>query len=81
MFADILNRPVETVNGDALGALGIAMTAGIGAGVYKDYADAARQAVTVRARFEPDPDRHAAYMKRYEQWTELIGCMSPFWNR
>ena len=36
MFADILERPVELTKVSELGALGAAMCAGIGAGLYKE---------------------------------------------
>ena len=44
MFADILERPVELTKVSELGALGAAMCAGIGAGLYKDCEDAVKGA-------------------------------------
>jgi len=47
MFADALGMPLEVPQGSEIGARGAALCAGIGAGVYADYADAAARAVVV----------------------------------
>lgn len=48
MFSDILGYPIETINGvKELGAMGAAMSAGIAAGVFADYPDAAKAMVTI----------------------------------
>lgn len=50
IIADILDRPVSVVNGESAGAVGAAMLAGIGCGVYKNEKDAFNQMnFTVRA--------------------------------
>jgi xylulokinase len=68
--ADVLGIPVVTVPGDAAVA-GVAMLAGLGAGLYRSVDDAIGAAVHVGAVAEPDPTAHERYSGRYEAWREL----------
>ncbi len=47
MFSDALQLPIEVPEGAEVAARGVAMAAGIGAGVYRDYADAVAKVVQV----------------------------------
>ncbi len=80
LFADALNTPVECVACDEVGALGLAMCAGIGAGLYKDYADAIEKCVRLRPRINPIPGHVEKLNKRYEEWLLLIETMKPYWD-
>jgi len=52
--ADVTGVPVVAVPGDAA-ATGVAMLAGIGAGVYRDVAEAVQRCVHVEPAVDPDP--------------------------
>ena len=80
LFADIFDKPVVTVDCDEVGALGIAMTAGIAAGVFRDYDDAADHAVKIRAEYTPNGEKHKAYRKRYQEWLDLVEIMTAYWS-
>lgn len=71
MFADALQIPMETVQGEEMGARGAAMCAGIGVGLYRDYDDAAAQVVQVERRYEPNPQAAAYYRERFEAYQSL----------
>ena len=58
--ADVLGIPVRTVPGDAA-VTGVAMLAGLGAGVYRDPAEAIARCVRLGPPIEPDPATAAAY--------------------
>jgi xylulokinase len=69
--ADILGIPVVTVAGDAA-VTGVAMLAGLGAGVYRDVEDAIARCVRWEATIEPDPAAHAAYDEAYGAFQALM---------
>lgn len=68
MFADILDKPVELTEVSELGALGAAMCAGIGAGLFKDCADAVSKCVRVTKIYLPDDRKREAYDKAFKVW-------------
>ncbi len=59
--ADVLGIPVRTFPGDAA-VTGVAMLAGLGAGVYRDPAEAIERCVRLSPAIEPDPRTHASYV-------------------
>lgn len=65
--ADVLGVPVVRVPGDAA-SIGVAMLAGLGAGVYRDLDEAIARCVRLEDRIEPDKrtfDRYAAAYAAY----------------
>jgi L-xylulokinase len=81
MFADVLDRPIEVLQGHEIGARGAALCAGVGAGVYADYADAAARAVAIERRHTPDPAAAARYQAAYAEYRRLIEAMQQPWER
>lgn len=61
LFADTLGLPVEVPAAGETGALGAALLAGVGVGVWPSVADAQRDTVRVARRFRPRENRDAAY--------------------
>ncbi|HSS36904.1 MAG TPA: FGGY family carbohydrate kinase [Patescibacteria group bacterium] len=70
--ADILGIPVRTVPGDAA-VTGVAMLAGLGAGLYRDPAEAIARCVRLGPAREPDPRTAAAYDQAGAAYHELAG--------
>ena len=68
--ADVLGIPVRTVPGDAA-VTGVAMLAGLGAGVYRDPAEAIERCVRLEPAVEPDPATRAAYAEARAAYREL----------
>ena len=68
--ADVIGIPVVTVPGDAA-VTGVAMLAGLGAGIYSSVEDAIRRCVSLERPIQPDPATHAAYDERFSAWREL----------
>ena len=58
--ADVTGLPVRTVPGDAA-VTGVAMLAGLGAGVYRDVSDAIGRCARPDPAIDPDPGTAAAY--------------------
>ena len=80
LFADILELPVELIEGDELGALGCAMAAAVAAGDHPDFAAAAQTMVHVRQRLEPNPDTFAAYRKKYGLYRTVTAALDGSWG-
>lgn len=68
--ADVTGVPVVTVPGDAA-VTGVAMLAGLGAGIYRTVDEAIATAVTLSEPIEPSADAHARYEERFESWRAL----------
>jgi L-xylulokinase len=80
MFADTIQVPMEVPDGNELGARGVALSAGIGAGIYHDYEEAVREAVSVVRVHEPIPDNTPLYLARYAEYRRLAGAMQEPWE-
>ncbi len=76
--ADVLNRPILGVEVPEAVALGAALLAGVGAGVYPDAAAAAASVDRLTTAYDPDPDRAARYDRRYRQsYLRLYPSLAP----
>jgi L-xylulokinase len=80
MFADTIQVPMEVSDGNELGARGAALAGGIGAGIYSDYAEAVREAVSVVRVHEPIPANTQHYLARYAEYRRLIHVMRKPWE-
>jgi L-xylulokinase len=80
MFADTIQVPMEISDGNELGARGAALSAGIGAGIYRDYAEAVQEAVSVVRVHEPIPANTPLYLARYAEYERLINVMQTPWE-
>lgn len=81
IFADTLEVLIEVPDGIETGARGAAIAAGIGAGVYANFTEAAEQAVSVVRVHEPDRQHTPIYLARYEEYKRLLGAMREPWDR
>ena len=80
IFANVLQVPIVGVDCEETGAQGVAIAAGIGAGVYKDYEDAFGKAVKVKEPVLPDDSTFPIYEKRYKEWCRLNEIMKTYWD-
>ena len=89
IVADTLGVPVHVPLVKESTALGAAIYAGVGAGLYADAASTARELVRFERTVEPDPSATAAYDDLYERWLEIYrrslelseaGLVRPLWR-
>jgi autoinducer 2 (AI-2) kinase len=73
IVADTIGLPVRIPAVKESTALGAAIYAGVGAGVYRDAAEAASGIVRFERTLEPDSAAHAEYLTLYERWHDLYG--------
>ncbi len=74
--ADVCGLPVRPVLGPEPTALGGAMLAAVGAGVFRDAGQAAEHmALLGEERYEPEPDRSEAYDEGYRRYRQLFDAV------
>jgi len=69
--ADIIGRPVYVPQVKEATALGVAMCAGVGAGIYKNISEAASSLVHWETVQEPDKSVHPVYQDLFWRWRRL----------
>jgi len=88
VVADVIGLPVEVPIVKESTALGAAICAGVGAGIYRDLAEAAGSLLRIERTFEPAAEAHATYDERYATWRALYprildlsesGLLRPMW--
>jgi L-xylulokinase len=78
MFADCLAFPVSVAEGEETGALGAALGAGVGLGLFADYEDAVASMTRIRHVFAPNAAMAAHYDHRYTTSRELTEALHGF---
>lgn len=81
MFADALDLTVEIPDADEAGALGAAVCAGVGVGVYGSLDEATERVVRILRTHEPDPENHRRLAEAYETYTAIADALAPVWPR
>ncbi|WP_196605443.1 FGGY-family carbohydrate kinase [Pectinatus haikarae] len=66
MKADVTGIPVKSKQVPEAAALGAAMLAGLGAGIYKNSEDAVSKVAFPEKIYSPDAEKHIRYMQLYE---------------
>jgi xylulokinase len=69
--ANILGRPIETLDVEDTACLGAALIAGCGIGVFDSPQTAVARVIRPRQRFEPDKKKHSQYRKKLELYGRL----------
>lgn len=75
IHADVSNLPIACTQVADAAALGSAILAAVGAGVYPGIAEAARHMVHTSHVIEPDPQRHAEYQFYVEKYIATYPLM------
>ena len=81
LFADILGLPITVTRSRETGALGAAIAAGTGVGLFSGFPEGAAQMVKLERQLEPDRSRAELYAHRYETYTLIAERMAPVWRR
>lgn len=89
IVADMLGVSVRIPKVKESTALGAAIYAGVGAGLFTDAAEVAREIVNFERTCEPEPAARATYAQLYTQWLQLYrgslelseaGLVRPLWR-
>ncbi len=79
--ADVLGLPYVRLNRIEAAALGSAILAGYGVGVFRDLTEAANRFTHQEQRFEPDPERTARYQPLVTFYRHLVDRQDALWHR
>lgn len=77
IHADVSGRPVQLTESEQPTALGAAIWAGLGVGLFKDYGEATRAMVRQGRMFVPDETTREAYDFYYHQYLETYHQLRP----
>jgi L-xylulokinase len=80
IFADGLGVPVTVAQCTETGALGAAVAAAVGAGLYPDVPTAVGAMTRPARTVSPDAAMRAHYDRRYSIWTRLTRAVDPLWR-
>ena len=80
MIANIMNLTVETIESEEGPALGGALLAAVGCGVFKDTKEAAAAVVKVTGEEVPDPELVALYEERYQTFRKLYPALKDVYE-
>jgi autoinducer 2 (AI-2) kinase len=89
IVADALGVPVDVPVVKESTALGAAICAGVGAGLFADPVETAARIVAIERTCEPDPDAAERYEILFDQWLDLYrrslelaeaGLVRPLWR-
>lgn len=79
LVADVLNAQVVVPKNQELGALGAALLAGVGAGVYKDVHDAVEKTFVVKKAFTPREHISRFYRERFTVYRNIRELLNELW--
>jgi xylulokinase len=75
MQADVFGTGITTINSSEGGALGVALLAGVGTGIYKNIAEACDTAIKVKNVQQPNLDLYNKYSKFYKIYGQLYNSL------
>ncbi|WP_417586935.1 FGGY-family carbohydrate kinase [Pararhodobacter oceanensis] len=81
IFADGLGVPITVAEARETGALGAAIGAAVGVGIFADYEAGIAAMTRVSQRLMPDPATKAHYDTRYHTYLALTDLMRGFWGK
>jgi len=89
VLADVFGVTVKVPVVKESTALGAAICAGVGAGLFSNIEDTAKKLVRWERTFEPNESNHKQYQKLYKQWRQVYekmlglveeGLLNPMWR-
>ncbi len=80
IMANVFQKPIGEINTHQGGALGAAILAAVGCGVYPDVASGCREMVHVTGTVEPQAETFRAYDDKYVKYRGLYGHLAPWFR-
>jgi autoinducer 2 (AI-2) kinase len=74
IMADVLQTPMRVPAVKESTALGAAICAGVGAGVYRDTDEACERLVKIEKTYMPNRENGAVYGELYNKWRKMYGA-------
>ncbi|WP_026487296.1 xylulokinase [Caldanaerobius polysaccharolyticus] len=79
--ADVTGKEIVVPYSDDATALGAALLAGVGTGIYEDFKEAVRRTVRVRKIYKPNPDNFKVYGDLYGVYREIYARLESTYDR
>lgn len=79
MQADMFGCEVRTINSSEGGALGVAILAGVGVGIWKSVEEACDSVISVQNTVSPEADKTAFYKTTHEKFKKLYQCVKELY--
>lgn len=80
MLADMFNCQVKTTVSKEGPALGVAILAGVGAGLFPSVEDACRQVIAINKTCDPIPEHHAVYQRYHKLYQDLYPSLKSHFD-
>jgi sugar (pentulose or hexulose) kinase len=80
LFADVTGKQILVANGTEFGARGVALLAGVGAGIFESLEQAVQQCVRTERRYEPNLKNTKAYTEIYKLYRHLYQNAANAWS-
>lgn len=80
IFSDVLNMDVEVSRATELGTMGVAMSAGVAAGVFSTLEEVIDRWASIKTVYHPNAERAEYYKKKYAAYQAVIGAMDGVWQ-
>ncbi len=81
MLADLYNCPVKTLASKEGPALGVALLASVGAGIYSSVGEACKQVIEVNKVQNPDENNVQEYEKYYQLYREIYPALKESFSK
>ena len=81
ILSDVLGLPVKVPEVKEATALGTAILAGHGIGIYKDVSSTARTLVKWEKTYYPDMENHGIYRQIYSRWRKVYSAQLEISNK
>lgn len=79
--SDIIGKEIKVPSSDTATAMGAAILAGVGVGVYKDFNDAIERLIKIKRDHSPNIKNHNTYKKNYKIYLELYENLKGMMNK
>ncbi len=80
LFADVTGKEIVVTNGTEFGARGVALLAGVGAGVFENLGQAVNHCVRMERRYEPHLQHTQKYSEIYRLYKHLYIHSLKAWS-
>ncbi|MBR1721227.1 MAG: xylulokinase, partial [Treponema sp.] len=81
MLADVYGCPVKTVVSKEGPALGVAILASVGSGIYKSVQEACKEVIKTNPAQDPIPENSKEYEKFYQMYTALYPALKENYSK
>lgn len=77
LMADVFGDEIAILEKEEGGAMGAAILAGVGAGLFDDFGEVTDRLVKVKERIQPNAEVHEQYAERYAMFQDLYKALKP----